>query len=633
MFSVSPDPGAESDRKIMNKLLDKIYGAIIGSAIGDAMGGPVEGLHFNDIAERYGRVETLLPYTEVTPSYHGPFTKDAGSYTDDTRISILFAKAAVHAGGLPKKGDLVHTLAEYYFNAETNMERGFIEEYYLKGIYGDEKEAFGGRPTNGGIMGIASLGALFPADPEAAFSHVFNTLFLSTGSARTASAFAAAMIGAAMVPETGWEKVMNDAFAACAGYKRSVEAGGWRSSNLYPVVAIKSEQMARIAMDMGAAVESVDDLRQDLYDALVQPFFADGSESLSLAVAMLCAARGDFSETIIGCVNFGRDNDSSAAIGGAVAGALCGASGIPSEWIDLINKANPDLSLYSLAEDLTGLVARQTRKTVRSSRTAESLLCSRETAGEPGISLPDLLELVESNGDLKEALKTGADPDQQNADGKTALHMVSANGDNSAIELLLLNGADVNLQDKNQTTALHFAAWKNNLKSVHTLLSRSADADLAEGKGWTAIHDAVRQEYMDIVCEILSFSRCLKDHSKVLEDIFKLSGDERFLAVLSLLHANQVELDSVGICGQGLLHDAVERGYRQSAGFLLSYGADVNQLALSFEDTRFEGTPLHKAAACGFPEIYKDLIAAGADTSILNIDGKTAEDLHKERRL
>ena len=147
-------------------LFDKVYGAIIGSAIGDAMGGPVEGLHFTEIADRFGRVEDLLPYTHVKPSYHGPFDVAAGSYTDDTRISILLGRAALHAGGPPKKGDITHALAEYYFSASTDMERGFIEEYYLKGIYGDDKEAFGGRPTNGGIMGIASLGAIFPADPD-----------------------------------------------------------------------------------------------------------------------------------------------------------------------------------------------------------------------------------------------------------------------------------------------------------------------------------------------------------------------------------------------------------------------------------------------------------------------------------
>jgi ADP-ribosylglycohydrolase/ankyrin repeat protein len=615
----------------MNALFDRIYGALIGSAIGDAMGGPVEGLHFTEIAEKYGRVESLLPYTEVIPSYHGPFDTQAGAYTDDTRLALIFSQAVIHAGGLPKKGDIAHALADYYFNAETEMERGFIEEYYLKGVYGDPKEVFGGRPTNGGIMGIAPFGAIFPCDPDEAFLQTFQNLFISTGSARSASAFAAAMIAAAMKPGADWESVMKDAFSADSEYKKTVEATAWRNSNLYPVVAVKTEDMARQAMNLGIQAESVYSFNQELYEAVVQPFFADGSESLAIAVAMFSAAKGDFVLTVQGCVNFGRDNDSSAAVGGAVAGALCGAANIPQEWVTMVEHANPPLTAASLptlqkiAEVLTGLTMRRNNLTRKAQKSRDFLLYGIHKNEKIDFTLPELA--ASQNSELFAALAGGMDPDQSDESGKTALHLACASGWTEAVSLLLMYGADPNARDKNATTPLHFAAWLNHLDCIQLLFNYGVDPDLAEGKGWTALHDGVRREYSAIILEILKGSRNVRTIKDAGVKIGSLEGDERFLAILKLLAVNQVALNSVGICGQSLLHDAVERGYVKSVKILVEQGADVNQLAFSFSTTRFEGTPLHKAAAYAHKEIYELLTAAGADEKIKNIDGKTPQEL------
>ncbi len=614
----------------MNVLFDRIYGALIGSAIGDAMGGPVEGLHYSEIAERFGRVETLLPYDHVTPSYHGPFYTRAGSYTDDTRLALLFARAIIHAGGPPQKGDLTHVMAEYYFNARTEMERGFIEEYYLKGVYGEPKELFGGRPTNGGIMGIAPLGAIFPCDPEAAFSSVFQNLFISTGTARSASAFAAAMIAAAMKPGADWHTVLSDAFIAADKYKKSLESAGWRNSELYPIVAVKTESMVREVSELGSRAESVYSINSELYEAVVQPFFADASESLAIAAAMFTAAKGDFELTVKGCVNFGRDNDSSAAVGGAVAGALCGASGIPQEWIDSIETANPPLtaSFYSgirdVAEVLTGLTMRNNKKSRRNQMERDSQFFGIRTE-EKDFSLPELSE--GKSVELFAALAGGSDPDRKNDKGKTALHISAASGWNEGVSILLLYGADPDIRDNRMTTPLHFAVWENNPQCINLLLEHGADPDLSEGCGWTPLHDGLRREYMDIVLTLLSKSRNVPDIQAEREKISDTSGDARFCMILGILSENQVALDSTGICGQSLLHDAVESNYVESVKYLLRKGADPNRLATSLGEIRFEGTPLHKAAAFGNSEIYRLLISAGGDETIGNIDGKTPPEL------
>jgi ankyrin repeat protein len=240
-------------------------------------------------------------------------------------------------------------------------------------------------------------------------------------------------------------------------------------------------------------------------------------------------------------------------------------------------------------------------------------------------TLPELV--TAQNSELFAALAGGMDPDQKDESGKTALHLACASGWTEAVSLLLMSGADPNARDNNETTPLHFAAWLNHSSCSELLFNYGVDPDLAEGSGWTALHDAVRREYIPIFLEILKGSRNVRNIEAAGVKINALTGDERFLAILELLVVNQVSLISVGICGQSMLHDAVERGYTNSVKLLLKQGADMNQLAISFSTTRFEGTPLHKAAAYAHKEIYDLLITAGADDSILNIDGKTPQEI------
>ena len=81
------------------------------------------------------------------------------------------------ADGPPQKGDIAQVLLKRYYTCDTALEKGFLEEYCFKALYGDDKEVFGGQPTNGGIMGIAPLGLMLPCDPNGAFAHTFAPEF------------------------------------------------------------------------------------------------------------------------------------------------------------------------------------------------------------------------------------------------------------------------------------------------------------------------------------------------------------------------------------------------------------------------------------------------------------------------
>ena len=52
-----------------------------------------------------------------------------------------------------------------------------------------------------------------------------------------------------------------------------------------------------------------------------------------MALGMLVVAGGDYRERVLGAVNYGRDSDSIANMGGAIAGALGGLAAVPAAWV------------------------------------------------------------------------------------------------------------------------------------------------------------------------------------------------------------------------------------------------------------------------------------------------------------
>ena len=77
---------------------------------------------------------------------------------------------------------------------------------------------------------------------------------------------------------------------------------------------------------------------------------------------MLVAAGGDLRQAIIGCVNYGRDNDSYATVAGAMAGALHGTSAVPSDWRATVEAANPAPDMRTLSLRLAEVALQRQHK-------------------------------------------------------------------------------------------------------------------------------------------------------------------------------------------------------------------------------------------------------------------------------
>jgi ADP-ribosylglycohydrolase len=339
------------------KLFSKTYGGMMGAAIGDAMGGPVEGLHFEEIEKRHGVVDTFLPYTK-DPSEHAQFTNHPGSYTDDTRLHLILCEAIIASNGDVTRGDFAKALTDYHYTHTGRLERSFIEEYYLKGLYGSRKLIYGGQPTNGAIMGNAAIGLIHPANPKAAFEMGYELAYITDGYAKESAAISVATIAAAMRPKATVESILEEALDTAAWFRRegplwaeTIRTREWARFEGRP-----NQELIHAAINIAKKHNDVFAIRAELYDVLkVSPVGSEAGQTLAVALAMLTAAKGDFKQTIIGCVNYGRDNDSYATVAGAIAGALNGSEVIPKDWIETVLQANPKPNLHNVALELTNI--------------------------------------------------------------------------------------------------------------------------------------------------------------------------------------------------------------------------------------------------------------------------------------
>jgi ADP-ribosylglycohydrolase len=140
-----------------------------------------------------------------------------------------------------------------------------------------------------------------------------------------------------------------------AGVVAAATAEAFREeATLHSVVAASlsflppgSEMAAAIeaGVALARASNTYEDFRDRFYEQLLRPWphrnravsiALDPRETVPVALGVCVLAGGEPEETILGCANFGRDADTAATIGGAIAGALQGARAIPSRWVDVI---------------------------------------------------------------------------------------------------------------------------------------------------------------------------------------------------------------------------------------------------------------------------------------------------------
>ncbi|WSJ98366.1 ADP-ribosylglycohydrolase family protein [Streptomyces sp. NBC_01320] len=292
---------------------DRARGALLGLAVGDALGAPAENLRPSEIRRRWGRIEG--------------FVSDDPAGTDDTEYAIfsglLLARhgSALTVTHVERAWHLwIADLDEGPFRGAGFSERGTLENL-RRGLAAPISAQHRHAWSDGLAMRAAPFGVFAAGRPaEAArlvavdgrVSHDGEGIY---GGQAVAAGVAAAMVGAgvASVIAAALSVVPMDSWTA-RSLRRAVAA----AQRAHPD-RLTTERAVRSAVVVGG-----------------YPWTDLAPEAVGLAFGAFAAARGDFRTAVLTAVNMGRDADTTAAVAGALAGALHGVSAIPRIWGEAI---------------------------------------------------------------------------------------------------------------------------------------------------------------------------------------------------------------------------------------------------------------------------------------------------------
>ncbi len=340
----------------MDLLEDKATGALAGAAVGDALGGAAEGNTPEAIQERYdGFITGIVPpfladWRNARPI--APYHKGDGHITDDT----LMTTALVDVYSTVRDHLDAHAIAEHLVplmigekrwipELETDailLQRVFLAEKWLVARlhYGhiDPREAGVGNVVNcGATMYMAPIGIANAGSPDGAYAEAVDVAGAHQSSyGREAAGVYAACIAEAMRPGSDVDSVIAVAMRlAKDGTRDAIDAVVTAASGL-------PEWRSSLA-ELRAAVEPFDTVgpqyRAPARDARI-PSRTKAIEELPIALGMLVVAGGDYRESVLGSINYGRDSDSIAVMAGSIAGAIGGRAAIPQDWIDGVTEGS-----------------------------------------------------------------------------------------------------------------------------------------------------------------------------------------------------------------------------------------------------------------------------------------------------
>ncbi len=296
---------------------ERYRGCLVGGAIGDALGRPVEGRSAARVRSRYP--DGLRDFEP----WHGWRSGPAGTFTDDTQLTIVIAEWLLDAKDQPPSPeDLSSRIVDWgrfgrgigaaTSEALWNYERGL--PWWQAGV---------ASAGNGGAMRAAPYGLRFAGMPE----QLRGTAALGTAPTHAdITAVASAIVQATTV---------NLCLVAEPG---SVEPGDLLAAVLESIADL---DLPRLALRSGGGRFSLAQRIEEVGDWLGRPayemfdHFHNGAfvlETTPVVLWCLLTMQADPEEALVTAVMGGRDSDTIAAMLGNLLGALHGEDAFPARW-------------------------------------------------------------------------------------------------------------------------------------------------------------------------------------------------------------------------------------------------------------------------------------------------------------
>lgn len=379
---------------------DKVLGALAGSAIGDAMGASTEMWHREDIRRTYGYVLGITPAIRPqSPEGTWDHNLQAGATTDDTRWKALMAGYIGENRKELAPRAFARMLTDYYEAAvsdlgdesllestdaiDSTLERvDWIREWarvaqaYQAGpeSYNLARDRFyGGDLACAGMLYTPTLG-LVAENPEAAYRLAYDHALFDLGYARDIAALVAAMTRMAMNTQQTDSLLNTAVFIDPYRFEDSRLVG--RISLTLALSARNYVRRARLLRPLPNAASGDSLLRRlpggypDGPEAWRQQEFIyanlerdqkahafHAGEIWQILVAGLEFGQGDFMKTMQFIVNYGRDNDTVAAVAGMILGAQLGFDALPERERRLVLRFSREqlgMDLEAMAREICG---------------------------------------------------------------------------------------------------------------------------------------------------------------------------------------------------------------------------------------------------------------------------------------
>jgi ADP-ribosylglycohydrolase len=337
-------------------LADRAAGCLAGGAVGDALGGATEGWEASEIVDHYGgHVEGIVRSIRAMKGIEkpvSPFHKGDGHVTDDTLMTRALVNAYTrkrdHLDAYDVESLLVPQLIEdkiwipEYGREDLLYHRLFLAEKWLvlklKHGHTDPREAGAGNIVNcGAAMYISPVGLVNAGDPDGAYTEAADLSGAHQSSyGREAAAVLAAAIAEAVRPGATVDSVVETTLRlAHDGTRSAIEA-------VVEAARGVSDWRAAISV-LRAAFRPFDSLGDDYSEPGLGarvPSRLHSIEELPVALGFFVATDADYGGTVLGGVNYGRDSDSIASMGGALVGALRGTAGLRRDWVEQVGQAS-----------------------------------------------------------------------------------------------------------------------------------------------------------------------------------------------------------------------------------------------------------------------------------------------------
>lgn len=156
--------------------------------------------------------------------------------------------------------------------------------------------------------------------------------------------------------------------------------------------------------------------------------------------------------------------------------------------------------------------------------------------------------------------------------GETPLHSAIRTAGTEVVELLLLCKADVSARDNKGQTPLHWAVMNSRRDVVKSLLASRADVNARDKNGVTPLHLAAHQNNGDLVKMLLSRKADVnaKDNQGITP--IHLSSIRESKDVTELLVAHKADINSKDGRGRTTLDHVQNTGSAEMAAFIRQHG-------------------------------------------------------------